>query len=147
MTPSLISRSRGLYLGHVVGCSLTSRRTHLPLCEIAPKHGLLDDANEPTSAEALAHPLPRVSVPVIRGDAAAIDHGSLNAARRPRVAESVGPACASNSGCDSSRVLRRRFSLLVFSRIDSFARRVTLSPDFGRSVTAGSKAPDVSARS
>lgn len=77
--------------------------------------GLLDDSTDSASTAALARLQPRVSAPTACGEASDIDHGPPTAAMRLRVAWSERSACASNSGHDSSNMLRSRFLLRVFS--------------------------------
>ena len=96
--------------------SLTARSS----AAMAAASGLVEEAVERTRASILPRAAPRVSAAALRGPASATDQ----APPRDAMSLSWGPSDrstnASKAGHDSSRMLRSRFLLLVFSQVRKF---------------------------
>ena len=91
--------------------------TAQPSAAIAAASGFVEDPTDSMSSLTLSQFAPRARAAVLRPLASAIDHGLPGAAIRRSSAASDRSTNASNSGHDSSRMLRSLFLFLVFSQI------------------------------
>lgn len=110
-----------------------SSRTRRSSQATAAGCGLFDDSTDSISAATLARLQPRVSAPTACDEASDIDHGPPTAMSL-RVAAPERSACASNSGHDSSNMLRSLFLLRVFSQVK---KSLCAAGDLAASISGG----------
>lgn len=123
-----------LDLGGVLGDSSREQPHGAVLAGHGRRTGLSDDPAEPRGAAALARPRPRVSAPTVCGDVSAIDRGPPTGGMSLGVAASGRSARDSNSGHDSSSMLRSLFLFPVFLRV---GKSLWAASDLAASVSGG----------